>query len=68
MVVDQEWGIKAIMKRKGQEKYSQTDKGKKAIRRAQKKYDSDNLEKRREQKREYMRRKRVQDPSYGKWK
>jgi len=56
------------MKRKGQEKYSQTDKGKKAIRRAQKKYDSDNLEKRREQKREYRRLKRVQDPSYGKWK
>ncbi len=56
------------MKNKGQEKYSQTESGKKAIRRAQKKYDSGNLEKRREQKREYMRRKRAQDPSYGKWK
>jgi len=56
------------MKNKRQEKYSQTEKGKTAIRRAQKKYDTDNLEKRREQKREYMRRKRAQDPSYGKWK
>tara|TARA_R110000824_G_scaffold14524_1_gene61677 strand:+ start:188 stop:358 length:171 start_codon:yes stop_codon:yes gene_type:complete len=56
------------MKRKGQEKYSQTEKGKKAIKRAQEKYDSDNLEKRREQKREYMRSKREQDPSYGRWK
>ena len=56
------------MKSKGQEKYSRTEKGKKAIRRAQKKYDNGNVEKRREQKREYMRRKRAHDPSYGKWK
>ncbi len=56
------------MKSKGQEKYSRTDKGKKAIKRAQEKYDNNNLEKRRSQKREYMRRKRAQDPSYGKWK
>ena len=56
------------MKNKEQEKYSQTEKGKRSIRRAQKKYDNENLEKRREQKREYMRRKRAQDPSYGKWK
>lgn len=68
MGVDQERGFETIMKNKGQEKYSQTDQGKKAIRRAQEKYDSSNLEKRREQKREYMRRKRAQDPSYGKWK
>ena len=51
-----------------QEKYSKTKKGKKAIARAQKKYDEGNVEKRRAQKREYMRRKRAQDPSYGKWK
>ncbi len=56
------------MKNKEQEKYSQTEKGKRSIRRAQKKYDNENLEKRREQKREYMRRKRAQDPSYEKWK
>jgi hypothetical protein len=56
------------VKNKRQEKYSKTESGKKAIRRAQRKYDSSNLEKRREQKREYMRRKRAQDPSYGKWK
>ena len=56
------------MKNKEQERYGRTEKGKRAIRRAQKKYDNENLEKRREQKREYMRRKRAQDPSYGKWK
>jgi hypothetical protein len=56
------------MKDKHQERYSKTSKGKKARYRAQKKYDSENLEKRREQKREYMRRKRAENPSYCKWK
>lgn len=51
-----------------QKKYSKTDKGKKAQGKAQKKYDKENLEKRREQKREYMRRKRAEDPNYCKWK
>ena len=51
-----------------QKKYSQTEKGKKAQSRAQKKYDDDNKEKRRAQKREYMRRKRAEDPNYCKWK
>ena len=56
------------MKDTSQQKYSKTKKGKKAITRAQKKYDEENIDKRRAQKREYMRRKRTQDPSYGKWK
>ncbi len=56
------------MKNKHQEKYSQTKKGKKALARAQKKYDKENLTDRRAQKREYMRRKRAEDPNYGKWK
>ena len=33
-----------------------------------KKYDNNNVEKRREQKREYMRRKRAENPNYCKWK
>jgi len=56
------------MKNKHQEKYSQTKKGKKALARAQKKYDKENLTDRRAQKREYMRRKRAEDPNYCKWK
>ena len=56
------------MKNKHQEKYSLTKKGKNALARAQKKYDEENLEKRRMQKREYMRRKRREDPNYGKWR
>ena len=56
------------MKNRDQEKYSKTTKGKKARFRAQKKYDEDNPEKRREQKRDYMRRKRAENPSYCKWK
>ena len=51
-----------------QKKYSKTEKGKKAQSKAQKKYDEDNLEKRRAQKRDYMRRKRAEDPNYCKWK
>ena len=56
------------MKDKAQEKYASTPKGKDALARAQKKYDEENLEKRREQKREYMRRKRAENPNYCKWK
>jgi hypothetical protein len=56
------------MKDKHQDKYSKTTKGKKARYRAQRKYDEENPEKRREQKREYMRRKRAENPSYCKWK
>ena len=56
------------MKNKNQEKYLKTTKGKAARTRAQKKYDQDNLEKRREQKKTYMRRKRADNPSYCKWK
>jgi DNA-binding PadR family transcriptional regulator len=51
-----------------QKKYSQTEKGKEAIEKARKKYDSKDPEKRRLQKKEYMRRKRQKDPNYCKWK
>jgi|TARA_B100001094_G_scaffold332861_1_gene406928 hypothetical protein len=56
------------MKDKAQDKYVKTEKGKDALTRAQEKYDSKDPEKRKQQKREYMRRKRREDPSYGKWK
>jgi DNA-binding PadR family transcriptional regulator len=51
-----------------QKKYAKTEKGKKALARARKKYDEDDIERRRKQKREYMRKKRAQNPSYCKWK
>ena len=51
-----------------QKKYAQSPKGKAARARAQKKYDEENLEERRRQKREYMRRKRAENPNYCKWK
>ena len=51
-----------------QKKYAQSDKGKIAQKKAQKKYDDETLEKRREQKREYMRKKRLENPNYCKWK
>ena len=50
------------MKNKRQEKYSKTSKGKKTIRKAGKDYDSRDLERRKEQKRNYMRRKREKNP------
>lgn len=56
------------MKDKSQEKYSKTDKGKDSIRRAQQKYDEENIQKRRAQKRDYMRRKRAKNPNYCKWR
>ena len=51
-----------------QKRYAQSEKGKGARARANKKYDGDNLQKRREQKRDYMRRKRALNPNYCKWK
>ena len=51
-----------------QKKYSKTAKGKVSISRARKKYDEDDIERRRRQKREYMRRKRLENPNYCKWK
>jgi hypothetical protein len=56
------------MKYESQKKYQKTEKGKEALSKAQKKYEDENLEKRREQKREYMRRKRTENPNYCKWK
>jgi hypothetical protein len=56
------------MKSTPQGKYLETKKGKEARARAQKKYDSENQEKRRSQKRAYMRRKRLENPNYCKWK
>jgi len=51
-----------------QKKYNNSQKGKAAQDRAQKKYDNKDREKRRAQKRDYMRRKRLDNPSYCKWK
>jgi len=51
-----------------QSKYRNSEKGKAAQKKAQKKYDDENLDKRREQKKEYMRRKRSKNPNYCKWK
>ena len=45
-----------------QKNYFQTDRGKRALKRARDKYDKKNPEKRRKQKRDYMRRKRDKDP------
>jgi hypothetical protein len=39
-----------------------------AQRKAQEKYDKSNLSKRRAQKRDYMRRKRAENPAYCRWK
>ena len=51
-----------------QKKYASTKKGKDALTRARKRYDEKDIEKRRKQKREYMRRKREENPGYCKWK
>jgi len=56
------------MKEDPHKKYINSEKGKQAAKKAQKKYDEENLEKRRAQKRDYMRRKRLENPSYCKWK
>ena len=54
--------------KESQKKYLNTEKGKNAAKRAQKKSDEVNLERRRQQKRDYMRRKRAENPNYCKWK
>jgi hypothetical protein len=51
-----------------QKRYVSSKKGKKALRKAGEKYDRENEDKRREQKRDYMRRKRKENPNYCKWK
>jgi len=50
------------LERKYQKKYFSTPKGKTARRRAEKAYDRRDIERRRKQKRDYMRRKRLKDP------
>ena len=45
-----------------QKNYFKTQKGKRALKKARDKYDKKNPEKRRKQKRDYMRRKRDKDP------
>lgn len=50
------------MRNKNQKKYSETPKGKEALRRARKAYDERDPDRRRRQKREYMRRKREENP------
>ena len=45
-----------------QKNYFQTEKGKRALKKARDKYDKKNPEKRRKQKRDYMRRRREKDP------
>ena len=50
-----------------QKKYFKTDKGKIALKKARKAYDERDIERRRKQKREYMRRKRAEDPSIWKY-
>ena len=67
----QETGARAQAHNKekeSQSKYSHTPKGKEALSRAQKRYDAANSEKRKKQKRDYMRRKRAENPNYCKWK
>lgn len=51
-----------------QKKYSKTEKGQKALKKARKKYDESDIERRRRQKREYMRRKRLEEPACWRYK
>jgi len=51
---------------KYQKKYFETEKGRGALNKARKAYDQRDPEKRKKQKRDYMRRKREQDPDI--WK
>jgi len=48
----------------GKKKYKTTE----SQRKAQEKYDKHDLARRRQQKRDYMRRKRSENPSYCRWK
>lgn len=52
-------------KRTAQEAYLNTKDGKEAMRKAREKYDNTHPERRRIQKRDYMRRKRKDDPGYS---
>jgi hypothetical protein len=49
-------------------KYFKTKKGKKALNKARRAYDQRDPEKRRKQKRDYMRRKRAENPDVWKYK
>lgn len=49
-------------------KYLKTEKGKASQKKAREKYDDADPERRKAQKRDYMRRKREKDPNYCKWK
>jgi hypothetical protein len=51
-----------------QKKYFTTEKGQKALKKARKSYDESDIERRRRQKREYMRRKRREDPLAWRYK
>ena len=51
-----------------QEKYFSSPKGQEALNKARDAYDKKDPEKRRAQKRDYMRRKRLENPNYCKWK
>jgi hypothetical protein len=53
---------------KATQKYFKTKKGKKALKKARKKYDEADPERRRKQKRDYMRRKREENPDIWKYK
>ena len=50
------------MKNNKQKKYFETENGQEALENARKSYDERDPERRRRQKREYMRRKRAKDP------
>jgi DNA-binding PadR family transcriptional regulator len=50
------------MKNNKQKKYFKTEKGKETLKNARKAYDERDPERRRKQKREYMRRKRAKNP------
>tara|TARA_R110000824_G_scaffold265390_1_gene454271 strand:- start:12797 stop:12979 length:183 start_codon:yes stop_codon:yes gene_type:complete len=52
-------------KKAAQEAYLDTPEGEEAAKKAREKYDNTHPEKRRLQKRDYMRRKRRDDPTYG---
>ena len=56
------------MNNKSQKKYLKSEKGRQAQANAQERYDKANMERRRSQKRDYMRRKRAANPNYCKWK
>jgi len=51
-----------------QKRYLNTDKGKDAQNKSRKKYDEKDPDARKKQKRDYMRRKRSENPNYCRWK